>query len=122
MKWMKGYLLLLLVTFIIVTGCSTKAQSKQQENVVVIVKEYSIGSGEIHLPQVEETVKVTIQNKGMNAHNFVIEEIELDSGMIRPGESVTMEINANEAASLHAKCTLPGHTEAGMTATIVIMK
>jgi uncharacterized cupredoxin-like copper-binding protein len=119
MKWTKGYIFLLGIS-LFVAGCSTAVQSKGQEHVVVHLKEYSIGSGEIHLTASKEPVKVAIKNKGMNPHNFVIEELGVDTGIIRPGESVIMEIDTNKAASLHAKCTLPGHTEAGMVAEVMI--
>jgi hypothetical protein len=120
MKWAKGYIFILLGVSILASGCSAAAQSKEQDHEVISLKEYSIGSGEIHLTTSEKPVKVMIKNNGMSAHNFVIEELGIDSGLISPGESVTLEVDAKDAAVLHAKCTLPGHTEAGMVAELIV--
>jgi uncharacterized cupredoxin-like copper-binding protein len=120
MKSVKGYLFILLGISLFVSGCTTVAQSKTQDKVEIILKEYSIGSGQIRLTESEQPVNVTIKNKGMNAHNFVIEELGLDTGLINPGDSVTMEVNVKDVSLLHAKCTLPGHTEAGMVAEVIV--
>lgn len=107
---------------LIASGCSSAAASKNANEIEIALKEYSIGTGEIRLSQSEESATVTLKNKGMSAHNFVIPELSIDSGLIQPGESVTLNIDAKEEKVVQAKCTLPGHTEAGMVAMVMIGK
>ncbi|TFE27459.1 hypothetical protein [Cohnella luojiensis] len=107
---------------LMVSGCSSAAASKNANEVEVALKEYSIGTGEIRLTKTDTAPKVTIKNKGMNVHNFVIPEFGIDSGLIQPGESVTLELDVKEEKVVQAKCTLPGHTEAGMIAKVMIGK
>ncbi len=105
---------------LLVSGCSSAAASKNANEVEVALKEYSIGTGDIRLTQTDTAAKVTIKNQGMNVHNFVIPELGIDSGLIQPGESITLELNVKEEKVVQAKCTLPGHTEAGMIAKVMI--
>lgn len=123
MNWVKKYnvILVCISLLLFISGCSSSlAESKENENVDVTLKEYSIGSGEIRLMASEVPVKVTIKNKGTSAHNFVIQELGVDSGILKSGDAVTLEINPKDKAVLQAKCTLPGHTEAGMVAKIIV--
>jgi uncharacterized cupredoxin-like copper-binding protein len=124
MKGNKGCLFLLLGMAMIISGCggTSSAQSRGQEGTIVALKEYSISDGKIELYTTEQSVELVITNKGISAHNFVIEELGIDSGILQPGESVTLKIDANVKESIEAKCTLPGHTEAGMVAKVIIGK
>jgi uncharacterized cupredoxin-like copper-binding protein len=129
MKYFQGYIILLIFFAFVIAGCSSTALSQEQQedtmeqkqkNITVSLKEYSIGSGKIHIIPSQETIRVTIQNKGMSAHDFVIKELGINSGVISPGKSVTLEINAKDQAILQAECTLPGHKEAGMIADVIV--
>lgn len=105
-----------------VSGCSSAAASKNTNVIEIPLKEYSIGTGEIRLTKSEGAAKLTLKNKGMSSHNFVISELGIDSGLMQPGESVNLDIDAKEEKVVQAKCTLPGHTEAGMVAKVIIVK
>lgn len=93
---------------------------QKQESITVSLKEYSIDSGKIRFIPSKEPIMVTIENKGMSAHDFVIKDLGIDSGVILPGQSVTLEITARDHAVLLAECTLPGHKEAGMFADVIV--
>lgn len=120
----KGWKLLYMMSIVLlISGCSfSVAQSMESENKIteVILKEYTIAPGEIRLTGTQTPVKLTVKNKGMSTHNFVIEELGVDSGIIRPGESVTLNVEVKDDATLQAKCTLPGHAEAGMVAEVIV--
>lgn len=116
------YMFLAIGIVITASGCSSAAAAKNADEVEIILKEYSIGNGEIRLMKSEKAASVTITNKGMNVHDFVIPELGIDSGLIQPGESVTLELDVKEEKVVHAECTLPGHTEAGMVSKVLIGK
>jgi plastocyanin len=129
MKYIQGYIFLLIIFAFLAVGCSSIAQSQEQQddtmkqkqkNITVSLKEYSIDSGKIRFIPSQEPIKVTIQNKGMSAHDFVIKDLGIDSGVILPGQSVTLEITAKDQAVFQAECTLPGHKEAGMIADVIV--
>lgn len=107
---------------LMVAGCSSAAASRNANDIEIALKEYAIGTGEIRLTKSEGSATLTFKNKGMSAHNFVIPELGIDSGLIQPGDSVTLDIDAKEEKVIQAKCTLPGHTEAGMVTKVIIGK
>lgn len=122
MKWKKCCLILLLGIALIISGCTSTAQTRGKEGTIIALKEYSINDGKINLDSTKQSVELVVNNKGMSTHNFVIEELGIDSGILRPGESVRVQIDAQEGKIFEAKCTLPGHTEAGMVAEVIIGK
>jgi plastocyanin len=60
---------------------------------------------------------ITITNNGQAEHDFVIDELGVDSGPIAAGESVTVTINA-PAGEYTFYCSVPGHRQAGMEGTL----
>ena len=62
---------------------------------------------------------VTLENTGASVHNFNIDELNIHSGDIQPGQSTTVTINA-AAGSYQYYCSIPGHKEAGMVGTLTV--
>ena len=62
---------------------------------------------------------ITITNNGAGVHDFVIDELDINSGPIQPGESVTVTINAPAGAYTYY-CSVPGHRQAGMEGTLTL--
>ena len=62
---------------------------------------------------------ITITNNGAGVHDFVIDELNINSGPIQPGESVTVTINA-PAGDYTYYCSVPGHRQAGMEGTLTL--
>lgn len=60
---------------------------------------------------------ITITNNGQSEHDFVIDELGINSGMIAAGQSVTITINA-PAGDYTYYCSVPGHRPAGMEGTL----
>jgi len=68
-------------------------------------------------------ITFNVANKGTVEHNFVVEDPkgkvlkEVDS--IQPGKSVQVKVNL-KAGKYAIVCTVPGHREAGMVATLTV--
>jgi len=62
---------------------------------------------------------ITITNNGAAQHDFVIDELGIQTKMLNPGESETVTINA-PAGSYTYYCAVPGHRQAGMEGTLTV--
>jgi nitrite reductase (NO-forming) len=71
---------------------------------------------EITIPA-NTAVTVTIVNKGASVHNFNIDQLNVHSGDVQPGQTATVTINA-PAGDYQYYCNIPGHKEAGMIGTL----
>ncbi|MDQ3540765.1 MAG: plastocyanin/azurin family copper-binding protein [Chloroflexota bacterium] len=75
------------------------------------VKEFSI-------PANTDAV-VTLVNEGFLQHNFVIDELGIETPLYNGGESGSVTINA-PAGTYEYYCSVPGHKEAGMVGTVTV--
>jgi nitrite reductase (NO-forming) len=64
-------------------------------------------------------VTITITNNGASPHDFVIEELGIQTKMLNPGESETVTVNA-PAGTYTYFCSVPGHRQAGMEGTLTV--
>lgn len=66
-------------------------------------------------------ITVTFENVGIVEHDFVVEEVgDLDVvGMVDPGERATGTVEL-EPGTYTVYCTVPGHRNAGMQATLEV--
>jgi uncharacterized cupredoxin-like copper-binding protein len=64
-------------------------------------------------------VTVTLTNTGAAVHNFNIDELNIHSGDVPPGQSSEVTITA-PAGTYQYYCNVPGHKEAGMTGTLTV--
>jgi plastocyanin len=64
-------------------------------------------------------VTVELTNNGATAHDFVIDELGINSGAVEPGASTTVTINA-PAGTYEYYCSVPGHRPAGMVGTLTV--
>lgn len=65
-------------------------------------------------------VTITLANDGAAPHTFNIDELDIHSGEIAPGDSTTVTINA-AAGEYEYYCSVPGHKEAGMVGTLTVV-
>jgi plastocyanin len=63
--------------------------------------------------------QLTIVNRGAVEHTFVIDELNVKSPRVKPGQSVTITVNLKKG-TYQAYCDVPGHQEVGMIATVVV--
>ena len=62
---------------------------------------------------------VTFVNQGASVHSFTIDELNVHSGDIQPGQSTTVTIDAPAGAYAYY-CSIPGHRAAGMVGTLTV--
>jgi len=67
---------------------------------------------------------VFLVNDGSSAHDLVVTDssgaVKARSSLVQPGSSVTFSIGSLPAGSYRVLCDVPGHKEAGMTATLTV--
>ncbi len=73
---------------------------------------------EVTIPA-DTDVTFVLPNNGAALHTFVIDELEVHSGDIPPGETVEIVINA-PAGTYEYYCDVPGHKAAGMVGTLTV--
>lgn len=68
-------------------------------------------------------ITVTFKNVGSIAHTYTINELNLDTGLVNPGDSKTLEFDAPDATgsiTFESICTVFGHKELGMRGTLKV--
>ncbi len=64
-------------------------------------------------------IQFVVTNSGTIEHSFVIDALRVKSGLIKPGQAVTLAATARKG-TYTIYCDVPGHKEIGMTATLVV--
>lgn len=67
-----------------------------------------------------DTVKLTFKNVGAKPHTWTIDELDVNTGSIKGGQSKTIEFVASEAGEFEVYCAVPGHKEAGMVGKLAV--
>ena len=70
---------------------------------------------ELNLPAGQD-VTITLTNQGKLPHSFNIDDLNVHSGDIQPGDTKTVTVNGS-AGDYQYYCDVPGHKEAGMVGT-----
>jgi nitrite reductase (NO-forming) len=86
--------------------------------VTVIAEDIKFDQTEIRIPA-NTDVEVTLENKGMLEHDWVVDELEVMIGPITGGKTATGTVNA-EAGEYEYYCSIPGHKEAGMVGKLIV--
>jgi len=79
---------------------------------------FTFGQDEIRVKE-GETVRITINNT-QGTHDFVIDEMEVNSGIIPEGESQTVEFTAWDTGSWEFYCSVGNHRQLGMKGILVV--
>lgn len=66
-----------------------------------------------------DKVKITFNNSG-GMHDFVIDELNVKSKLIRSNESDTIEFTADKAGTFEFYCSVGQHRKLGMKGTLVV--
>jgi nitrite reductase (NO-forming) len=64
-------------------------------------------------------VVLQLTNKGALTHNFTIDELNISSGDVTGGGSVSVTINA-KPGTYQFYCSVPGHKDLGMIGTLIV--
>jgi FtsP/CotA-like multicopper oxidase with cupredoxin domain len=88
--------------------------------VEVLLKDLAIDPSTLSVPAGRPLV-FHVMNEGATQHSFAISVNGTDvaTPMLDPGGMTNLNVPALDAGSYDAYCTVPGHREAGMTATVV---
>jgi plastocyanin len=73
---------------------------------------------ELSIPA-DTDVTITVVNKGILQHNFVVDELQVESDLLNGGETTDVTFKA-PAGTYEFYCSVPGHKEAGMVGTLTV--
>ena len=127
-KLYRGLGALALGTALVLTGCSGSGNNTPAGPTAAPAANFSVGALDTFKfdpptleAKVGEQVTVTLDNKGVLEHNFVIDELSVNVGPIAGGQKSTPATFTPTAAGTYTfYCNVPGHKEAGMTGTLTV--
>ena len=119
-------LVCVLLTLALAVACGNNndlgARGLQSDGSYIIVgTEFAFEPGTIEVPVNEETV-IEFRNLGTVDHDLVIEEFGVATGSMRIGSKKTVRFTPTELGEFDLICSIPGHPEAGMTGTVVVVE
>jgi plastocyanin len=91
------------------------------------VKEITVQNDRLSYVQSEirvnegDTIRLTFENTG-GRHDWVLDEFDAATNVIRGGQSETIEFTADEAGEYEFYCSVPGHRQAGMWGTFIVVE
>lgn len=69
-----------------------------------------------------ESVEITFENTGRLSHNLKIPAFDVKTKTIQAGNTATVTFTPKEPGTYEILCTVPGHSQAGMTGTVVVQE
>jgi manganese oxidase len=63
---------------------------------------------------------LSVTNDGAMPHDLAVKDTDLQTALLQPGESATLDVSSLEPGTYTIICTVPGHEAAGMTAELVV--
>jgi FtsP/CotA-like multicopper oxidase with cupredoxin domain len=87
--------------------------------VEVMLSEFKIDPAAITVPA-DQSIEFTVMNDGQAQHSFAIDVAGkiYATDLIDPGATATLDVPALDAGTYTAYCTVPGHKDLGMVATV----
>lgn len=86
---------------------------------IIEMDEYSYSPALIQIES-GETIQVKLTNKGNMLHNFVIDELNVDSGLLSSGKEKTITITGGSAGSYPFYCSVGNHRQLGMEGNFIV--
>lgn len=80
--------------------------------------EFSFEPDEIRLER-GETVNIVFDNQGRMFHTFTVAALDFELRADR-GQEISGSLRPTETGRFRAVCTVPGHIQGGMTATVIV--
>lgn len=102
-------------------GGGSESDGEPGASIDVTLSEFAISPAEISAPAGEPFV-VNVNNAGQAPHTFGVETAGglVETPLLDPGSSTTLELPALEPGTYRAYCTVAGHADLGMTASLVV--
>ena len=88
---------------------------------IIVGTEFAFEPDMIEIPVNEEAV-IEFRNLGTIDHDLVIEEFGVATGSMRIGSKKTVRFTPTETGEFDLICSIPGHPEAGMTGTVIVVE
>ena len=66
------------------------------------------------------TVKFTVINNGVIAHDFVFQALNKGTKLLQPKQKVVLTVTFKKAGSYYYLCTVPRHAEQGMAGSFIV--
>ena len=94
------------------------AAMKEGTVVELVADDFTFGQEEIRVKQGEK-LTVSVMNKH-GFHDFVIDELAVNSGMIAVGDTMEIEIPTDQPGTYEYYCSVGKHRENGMRGMLII--
>lgn len=114
--------LVLLAIGLFLAGCVSSNNGTSPPGstaITVVATDYKFSPSTIPV-SAGQSIALTLQNNGAFPHTFTIASLNLDTGLVSPGQSATVTFTAPSPGSYQAICRVPGHADRGMVATLVV--
>jgi FtsP/CotA-like multicopper oxidase with cupredoxin domain len=85
--------------------------------VSVALSEFAIEPAALEVPQ---GGSLAVTNTGSADHDLTVRGTDLTTGTLGAGETTTLDVSALAPGEYELLCSIPGHEEAGMTATLTV--
>ena len=123
--WIFALIALLLAFGAMGVAASANSKSNDAKEVAAIggtgtkvtLSEFTIDPSMISAP-VDSTITVT--NGGTVAHNFAVQDTDIRTKTLQPGDSTVVSLKGLNAGDYTAICEIPGHADSGMKAMLMI--
>lgn len=99
-------------------SASPAASPAASDEIIVEALDILFDIEEIRIPA-DTDVTITLVNKGVLEHDLVIEELDLATELLKPGEEDSIVVNA-PAGEYDYWCTVAGHREIGMVGVLIV--
>lgn len=97
------------------TSPTNDAGTQEVVDYAISMTEYAFSPSEIMVEGPGETLKIRVTNDGDVAHNFIIDELDVNSGLIQPGDSTIVSLTAGQIANTYdVYCGVGNHRSLGM--------
>jgi uncharacterized cupredoxin-like copper-binding protein len=108
---------LLILSLSFLTACGSAAGPAEPQTIHLEATEFAFSTPTVPL-KAGQPVTLHFTNKGQIDHELAIEEWNVQTELLRPGQTATLTFTPQETGTFTFLCAIPGHTAAGMTGTI----
>lgn len=96
-----------------------KEKNLESEEIEIEATEFRFSPSEISLKEGTKLI-LHLKNTGQMPHDFVIDELQVRSRVLNPGETERIEIRANRKGTFSFYCSIGNHRFLGMEGKVVV--
>lgn len=101
------------------TNSATDTTALEAASYTVIQDNYNFSPARLEA-QVGQTVNVSLVNTGSEEHDFIIDELAVNSGLVAPGGTGVVSFIPTRAGTYPIYCGVGSHRELGMVGTLTV--